>query len=298
MTSQIEYLPIDGAKAVRIPSGMTRIRGFAAAILLFLCACSGFSETRMPRYDHVIIVIEENHAAGEVMKSPYLASLADAGMILSHSFAVTHPSQPNYLVLFSGSTQSVQDDLRHDIIAPNLATALIGAGLSFATFSEGLPFVGFRGARKGHYVRKHNPCASFLNVPAAVNQPFSAFPSRWDSLPTVSFVVPNLDNDMHDGSIERADEWLRANLDAFARWAPAHNSLLIVTFDEGPGRKDVTTVPIPTILFGARVRRGQFDGPVTHYSLLRMLEELYGLPPMGEERDAPRITGIWEDTGK
>jgi hypothetical protein len=248
----------------------------------------------MPRYAHVVIVIEENHAAAEVVKAPYLASLADAGMVLSRSFAVAHPSQPNYLALFSGSTQSVRDDRGHDIIAPNLATALIGAGLSFATYSEGLPSVGFRGDGAGRYVRKHNPAASFLNVPADVNLPFSMFPSsRWDSLPTVSFVVPDLDNDMHDGSVERGDAWLRENLDGYARWAPAHNSLLVVTFDEGPGSEEPTEVPIATILLGAQVRRGRFDVPVTHYSLLRMLEELYGLPPMGEERQAPRIAGIW-----
>ena len=247
----------------------------------------------MPRYDHVVIVIEENHAAAEVLQSPYLASLAEAGMVLTRSYAVTHPSQPNYLALFSGSTQSVRDDRRHDVVAPNLATALIAAGLSFATYSEGLPSIGFRGDRAGRYVRKHNPCASFLNVPAAVNLPFSVFPSsQWDSLPTVSFVVPDLDNDMHDGSIARADDWLAAHIGAYARWAPFHNSLLVVTFDEGPGREDPAAVPIATILLGAQVRRGRFDLPVTHYSLLRMLEEIYGLPPMGEERDAQRISGI------
>ena len=53
----------------------------------------------MPRYDHVVVVIEENHAATEVLPSPYLASLAQAGMVLTRSFAVAHPSQPNYLAL-------------------------------------------------------------------------------------------------------------------------------------------------------------------------------------------------------
>jgi phosphatidylinositol-3-phosphatase len=273
-------------------------RGRAVAFALLVCGGAAFSQTPAPRYQHVVVVIEENHAAGDVLSSPYLASLADAGMVLSRSFAVAHPSQPNYLALFSGSTQAVRDDWRHDIIAPNLATALIGAGLSFATYSEGLPWVGFRGDFAGRYARKHNPCASFQNVPGAVNLPFTAFPSsRWDSLPTVSFVVPDLDNDMHDGSVGRGDGWLRANIDAYARWAPAHDSLLVVTFDEGPGREEVATVPIGTILLGARVRQGRFDTPVTHYSLLRMLEEIYGLPPMGEERDAARIDGIWEPSG-
>jgi len=270
----------------------------ASALVLLLCAGASGAAPAMPRYDHVVVVIEENHAAAAVLGSPYLASLADRGMVLTRSFAVTHPSQPNYLALFSGSTQSVTDDRRHDIDAPNLATALIGAGLSFATFSEGLPSVGFRGESAGRYVRKHNPGASFTNVPAQTNLPFSALPaSRWDSLPTVSFVVPNLDNDMHDGSIERGDRWLQDNIDGYARWAPEHNSLLIVTFDEGPGREEPSEVSLATILVGAQVRRGRFETPVTHYSILKMLEEIYGLPPMGEEREAPEIEGIWEPAG-
>jgi phosphatidylinositol-3-phosphatase len=272
-------------------------RAIVSALLL-LAAPLLFAEAPMPRYDHVVVVIEENHAATDVMQSPYLASLAGAGTVLTRSFAVAHPSQPNYLALFSGSTQSVRDDRLHDIIAPNLATALIGAGLSFATYSEGLPSVGFRGDSAGRYVRKHNPCASFLNAPAAANLPFSAFPgSRWDSLPTVSFVVPDLDNDMHDGTITRADGWLRAHIDGYARWAPSHNSLLVVTFDEGPGREDPSAVPIATIIVGAGVQPGRLDRAVTHYSLLRMIEEIYGLPPMAEEGDAPRISGIWERAG-
>ena len=277
---------------------MKKLRGPAAAVLLLVCGGAAFCRAPAPHYRHVVLVIEENHAATDVLSHPYLASLANAGMVLTRSFAVAHPSQPNYFALFSGSTQSVRDDRRHDVIAPNLATALIGAGLSFATYSEGLPSTGFRGDNAGRYVRKHNPCASFQNVPGAVNLPFTAFPStRWESLPTVSFVVPDLDNDMHDGSVQRGDEWLRANIDAYARWAPAHDSLLVVTFDEGPGNEDVATTPIGTIMVGAGVRHGRFDAPVTHYSLLRMLEEIYDLPPMGEERDAPRIDGIWEPAG-
>jgi hypothetical protein len=270
----------------------------AAASFFFLCALGAFPEAPMPRYDHVVVVIEENHAAADVLNAPYFASLADAGMVLSRSFAVAHPSQPNYLALFSGSTQSVRDDRVHDLTAPNLATALLEAGLSFASYSEGLPSVGFRGEGAGRYVRKHNPAASFRDVPSEENLPFTMFPSsRWDSLPTVAFVVPDLDNDMHDGTVTRGDTWLRENLDGYARWATTHNSLLVVTFDEGPGREEPTEVPIATILLGAHVRRGRSDVPVTHYSLLRLLEEIYGLPPMGEERNAQRIVGIWEPSG-
>ena len=63
------------------------------------------------------------------------------------------------------------------------------------------------------------PWANFTNVPAANSLPFSAFNNRSDyaSLPTVSFVIPNLDNDMHDGTIAQADTWLYNNLSRITR---------------------------------------------------------------------------------
>lgn len=264
----------------------------AAALLL---ACSVPTTATPPRYDHIVCVIEENHSAYQVMGSPFFASLAARGAFFSRAYAVTHPSQPNYIALFSGSTQGVTDDNLHDIIAPNLATSLLSAGLSFAGYSEGLPSAGYRGFTSGRYVRKHNPWASFTNAPDAVNLPFSDFPAPdYTLLPTVSIVVPNLDNDMHDGSVAAGDAWLQNNLDGFVRWAVDHNSLFIVTFDECAGTDPVATTPIATILVGARVRQGTYDSPITLYSILRMLEDAYGLPYLGEEKSAPSISGIWE----
>ena len=63
-----------------------------------------------------------------------------------------------------------------------------------------MPGVGFTGcsSHDGLYARKHNPWVNFSDVPASANQPFTSFPTNFTSLPTVSFVVPNLQNDMHD----------------------------------------------------------------------------------------------------
>ena len=64
----------------------------------------------VPRPDHVVIVIEENHSYGEIIGSsfaPYINSLATRGALFTQSYAITHPSQPNYLDLFSGSNQGV-----------------------------------------------------------------------------------------------------------------------------------------------------------------------------------------------
>src|SRR3954453_14929127 len=66
---------------------------------------SGQGATMVPRPDHVIMVIEENHANSEIIGSssaPYINSLAFQGAVLTNSHAVTHPSEPNYLALFAG----------------------------------------------------------------------------------------------------------------------------------------------------------------------------------------------------
>ena len=127
-----------------------------------------------------------------------------------------HPSEPNYLDLFSGSNQGVTDDsVPHSFSAPNLASELLSAGFSFGGYSESLPYPGFTGGSFANaYFAKHNPWVAFTNVPAADNMPFTGyFPSNYAQLPTVSIVVPNIYDDMHSGPIQQGDAWLRANPD-------------------------------------------------------------------------------------
>jgi hypothetical protein len=67
----------------------------------------------VPRLDHIVIAVLENHSFDEVVDrgdAPFLNSLANTGAVMTQSFAVSHPSEPNYLALFSGSTQGLTDD--------------------------------------------------------------------------------------------------------------------------------------------------------------------------------------------
>src|SRR5690242_19662916 len=69
--------------------------------------------TALPAYDHVVVVVEENHSYSGIVgnpNAPYMTSLANNGARMTQSFAVAHPSEPNYLALFSGSTQGLTDD--------------------------------------------------------------------------------------------------------------------------------------------------------------------------------------------
>src|SRR5689334_13067902 len=126
---------------------------------------------------HTVIVLMENHSYGELIGSPqapYINELARGGALFTDSRAITHPSQPNYLALFAGSTQGVTDDsCPHQFTAANLASELIAAGRSFVGYAEGLPAVGSPVCGGPGYARKHVPWANFSNVPAADSHPFA-----------------------------------------------------------------------------------------------------------------------------
>jgi len=236
----------------------------------------------------------ENEDADAVVgtpAAPYLTSLAAEGAEFTDAHGETHPSQPNYLALFSGSTQGVDDDeCPQSFDGPNLAGQLIAAGYTFTGYSEDLPAVGAQDCDSGDYARRHNPWVDFPALPTEVNQPLTALPADYADLPTVAFVVPNLCHDMHDCGVADGDDWARQNLAPYVSWAKQHDSLLIVTFDENDGSAGNR---IPTILAGQMVRPGPSDERIDHYSILRTIEDMYGLPPLGVAADRAAISGIW-----
>ena len=248
----------------------------------------------LPRPDHIVLVIEENHSFAEIIRNsaaPYINSLAQQGALFTSSHAITHPSEPNYLALYSGSTQGITDDsCPNTFCASNLGGSLLSASLTFAGFSEDLPELGSTVCNAGQYYRKHNPWVNFTDVPASSNVPFSSFPADYSQLPTVAFVVPNQDNDMHDGSITQGDTWLKAHLDAYVQWAQVNNSLLIVTFDEDDGNGGNQIV---TLFVGPMVVAGQYSESINHYSVLRTIEDMYGLAAVGVSANTLAISDVW-----
>jgi phosphatidylinositol-3-phosphatase len=249
----------------------------------------------LPRPDHVVIVVLENKDQPDVARdAAYLRSLGNAGAELTDMHAETHPSQPNYLTLFSGDLHGVTDNsCPHTFDAPNLASELTDAGFSFAGYSEDLPNPGHPGCQAGNYARKHSPWTNFTTVPSSANQPLTAMSTDYAALPTVSFLIPNLCHDMHDCSIAEGDTWLQQNIDSYAQWARTHNSLLIVTFDESGSSQDVDN-HIATLAVGQMVKSGTYTERVDHYRLLRTLEDMYGLTPLGHSTATPALTSIWQ----
>lgn len=265
---------------------------FTAVLVVAGGAVPATAASQPPVYDHIVVVVEENHSASSVLgnrDAPFINSLAADGALMTQSYAVTRPSQPNYLALFAGDTFGVDSNACPLNLgdAPNLASGLFAAGRTFGGFAEGLPAAGECTA--GAYARKHVPWLNFTNVPAGASKPMSAFTGD-GNLPTVSLVVPDLDNDMHDGSIADGDGWLAAHLAGYASWAKANNSLLIVTWDEDDDRADNH---IATIFYGAGVRPGTYDTPINHYSVLSTVQEIYGLPRTGRAASTAPVAGIW-----
>jgi hypothetical protein len=249
-------------------------------------------------------VIEENHAYSQIINSPdapYINRLAAQGALFTQSFGIAHPSQPNYLALFSGSMQGITDSsCPHTFTTPNLGHNLIAAGLTFAGYSEDLPSVGSIVCNEGHYARKHNPWVNWQDsatngLPATTNLPMTSFPREYSTLPTVSIIVPNQINDMHNGkgseAILAGDRWLQTHLDAYVQWAQQHNSLLIVTWDEDNKKENNR---IATLFIGPMVQAGRYEQRITHYNVLRTIEELYGLSHSGASAVAIPITHIWK----
>lgn len=290
----------------------------------------------LPVYDHIVIVVEENKDYDEIIgnpDAPYINDVLKAeGANFTKMYAEEHLSQGNYFWMFSGDNQGVgfEDQIPSDSNNPtypfraaNLATQLISNGLSFKGYAESLPKIGWRGESAGFYARKHVPWISFANVPnghtvaTSCNLRFADFPSgpsEYHTLPTVSFVIPNLEHDMHNGhneiSIPRGDRWLRENLNSYYQWAKENNSLLILTFDENDSQGSYLGLTNPfvdpesdfcsgnrgycvdlqnrivTIFAGAHIKPGDYpEGKgITHVNVLRTLEAMYGLSKAGAQQ--------------
>ena len=235
----------------------------------------------VPQFSHIVVLLEENHAADEIYgnpDAPFFNMLATQGAEFTQSYALGHPSEPNYLALFSGSTHGVTDDGTYSFSGQNIATELQTAGLSFTGYAQAQTDIA------------HDPWESFTNS-SSDGAPMSQFPTDFSQLPALSYVVPNLNNDMHNGTIAAADKWAQTNLGAYAQWAKSNNSLLIVETDEDDYTANNN---IPTIIYGADVVPGDYSETINDYSLLRTMEDAFGLPALGGAKTASPITDIFQ----
>ncbi len=191
----------------------------------------------------VVVVVEENHGYSSVIggsSMPYLNSLATQYGLATQFYGNTHPSIGNYFMMTAGQIITNDDAFMSTVNADNIVRHLLSAGKTWKSYAESLPSAGYTGGDTGPYVRHHNPLSYFSDVVNSSVQkmnlvPFTQFTAdlNTNQLPDFSFVVPNLQNDAHDGSLAQADNWLQTNIaPLIANPQFQKNGLLIIVFDE------------------------------------------------------------------
>ena len=253
--------------------------------------------TASPVFSRVYAIVMENKEYGQIVGSddaPYINSLIAQYGLATNYTGVMHPSEPNYLALFSGSTQGATNDGVYNLDDANLADQLEAKGKTWRVFAENVPTncftgeVGVNGADGiGFYARKHNPAISFTDISRAPARcanitDFTHFdPAAAD----YALIVPNLCHDMHDCPVATGDSFLKSFVPRILNsraWHAARGGVLFITWDEGTtnagggGR-------VPLIVISSRVPKGfQSSTAHNHYSLVRTIEEAWGLGCLNE----------------
>jgi hypothetical protein len=252
------------------------------------------------RTSHVITIVLENEERSAVIGSaaaPYLNALARRYATMEQSFAIGHPSLPNYIALTSGSTRGIESDCTDcGVSARNIVDQLEAAGISWKAYLEDVPSRCFLGAARGGYAKKHNPFAYYDDVAgsAARCARLVGFGSlrhdlRTGSLPTYVWITPNLCDDGHDCGVAASDRFLARTVPALLRELGPHG-LLVLTYDEGGSDRGCCGVAaggrIATVVAGPDVRRGaRVARPIDHYGVLGSIERALDLPPLAGAAD-------------
>jgi hypothetical protein len=262
------------------------------------------------RGSHVVIVMMENAEYGQVIGSsdaPYVNALARRYGLAAQSFAITHPSLPNYLALTSGSTHGVSSDCSDcHVSAPNIVDQLETAGISWAAYLEDVPKPCFRGAGAGGYAKKHNPFIYYDDIAASASRcgrlvGFGRLTEalRSGRLPTYAWITPNLCDDGHDCGVAAGDRFLARTVPALLRELGPHG-FIVVTWDEGGSDQGCCGGArgghVATIVAGPDVRRGRrMQQPIDHFGVLATIEQVLGLPPLAGAADtkAGRLTPLF-----
>ncbi|AOT05633.1 hypothetical protein ASPU41_15845 [Arthrobacter sp. U41] len=271
-------------------------------------APSPSGSARQGTIDHVVIIVMENKAASRILgagDAPYLNRLAKEYALAANYHAITRPSLPNYLALTSGTTAGIRsncDPADSDCQARvrTIADEISESGRQWRMYAEGMPEP-CQAHDSGRYAVKHNP---FMYYPSVTGDrelctdrvvPFSWLDDdlKTDhSLPDYVFITPDMCSDTHDCPVQSGDDWLAREVPKILA-APAFstkNSLLVVTYDEGSGSSN----RVVTVFAGPAARKGYVSETLyTHYSLLRTIEDAWGLDPLTDnDRKAAGMTEL------
>jgi hypothetical protein len=244
----------------------------------------------------LVIIYMENKERTSIIDSssaPWMNTFADAGINFSNYYGVSHPSLPNYLAFANGSTDGKvgTDSIRAGELPqkPTIWNQLQSHNISWGVYEEGMPSPCYAGGSSGRYQLKHNPAIPFAtifnsSVRCKKVQPFSAFnPS---ALRQVSFITPDMCNDMHDCSVATGNGWLEGKVPPML----AAGATVVITFDEGSSSRGVNGTSggglIYTAVDGVGIAPRTVSGQYNHYSLLAAIEQRFGLSKLGAAKSA------------
>jgi hypothetical protein len=284
---------------------MSHIRTRLVAILCLLTVLGTYasanlsraSAASLPAFSHIFEIVLENHETSSIIGSssaPYINSLTQQYGLATNYYGIRHPSLPNYLALIGGDTFGVSSNCTNCFInAPNLVDQLEGAGKSWKAYMESMPNPCYLGDAGSLYRQKHNPFIYFDSIrknTARCNKivPLTQLDTdlKNNTVPEYTWITPNMCNSMHDCSVSTGDNWLKTwvgKILASPAWQ--QNGVLFITFDEGKtnagccsfaaGGQIVTLVISP-------LSKPAFKSSVAydHYSLLRTIEDAWGLAPL------------------
>ncbi|CUS15865.1 unnamed protein product [Tuber aestivum] len=251
-------------------------------------------------FNRFVTIWLENTDYDKAAGDPNLSWLAKKGILLSNYFAVTHPSEPNYVASVGGEYFGMNNDDMNKLPAniSSVADLLEGKGISWGEYQEDMPYTGFTGneyrnqqTQANAYVRKHNPLVIFNSV-ADVPERLANIKNLtlfWSDLeaqdlPQWIFITPNMTSDGHDTSVTVAGAWTRSFLEPLlANDYFMKDTLILVTFDENhtytrPNR-------VVGILLGGAVPEsvhGTTDNNYyDHYSEISTIEANWDLHTLG-----------------
>lgn len=280
-----------------------------------ICNDTGTPRVAPTVLKHLIVVMEENQNFGKVngnAAAPYLSSLAtrcgQATNYADNCFTDNLLSLPHYLALTSGSncdvgldsggTACIRDDndaSSHQLSVPSIFDQVA----SWKSYQEGMDAACAQDS-SGRYACKHNPAAYYGALATcssddvgissitcstgskmtACSTPTNTFTSDLtdDTLPAFSFLTPDLDNDMHDGTVTQADNWLYTYLPlVFASPAYLRGEVaVLVLWDE----QSTSTFggATPNVFISPYITAGTSSAmQMNHFSVLRAMEKALGI---------------------
>jgi hypothetical protein len=272
------------------------------------------SRSGLPRSSssHVIVIVMENEESTSIVgnaAAPYANGLIRRYGLAAQSYAITHPSLPNYLALTSGSTHGISSDCTEcHASSVNIVDQLEARHISWKAYMEGMPSPCFKGAEAGGYAKKHDPFIYYDDVAGSASRcqkiiGFDALSSdlRNGSLPTYAWISPNLCDDGHDCGVGGGDKFLARTVPALVHELGPHG-FLVLTWDEGSSNRGccggaAQGGQVATIVAGPDVRRGsRASAPVDHYGVLGTIEQALGLSALGGAADqhSGRLTSLFK----